>query len=79
METLRLFFLFASFLASVQLAATWTPAATPKTSLLAAEALAKLTAYYAAHPTQDNCTLENVAVRKEWYAHIYKGRRLKYR
>jgi hypothetical protein len=47
--------------------AGWTPASAIQTDLLAAEALAKLTAYYAANGAQGNCTLKNVSVRREWY------------
>jgi hypothetical protein len=66
MYTLCFVFLLACFLDSISFASAWVPAPTTKTDLLAVEALAKLTAHYAANPTQGNCTLENVAVRREW-------------
>lgn len=48
----------------------WQPAPSYQTDFLAAEALSKLAAYYAANSTQDNCTLENAAVRREWYCQL---------
>jgi hypothetical protein len=72
-------FLFAWLFASIQFVAGdanaaalgwkagWTPAPSTKTDLLAAEALRKLKAYYAGNHMPGNCTLENAAVRKEWY------------
>lgn len=47
--------------------AGWMPAPSVKSDLLAAQALVKLKAYYAENGAQSNCTLENVAVRREWY------------
>jgi hypothetical protein len=66
----------ACFFASIQFAvsdaaqwkAGWKPATSAQTDLLAAKGLAQLKAYYAANGAQGNCTLENVTVRREWYA-----------
>jgi hypothetical protein len=65
--------LFAASDASAALGwkAGWKPAPSIQTDLLAAEALGKLAAYYAAHPAQGNCTLENASVRREWYVQQY--------
>jgi hypothetical protein len=78
MQTKGLLFSLACLFASIQFAASdsttllgwkagWKPAPSPQTDLLAAEALVKLTAYYAANGAQGNCTLDNVSVRREWY------------
>lgn len=46
----------------------WRPADTSKTDLLATRGLAKLAAYQARDYAQSNCTFNNIAIRREWYA-----------
>jgi hypothetical protein len=58
--------LFFGYVSAVLMAKGYDPASTDQTDALAVTALAQLRAYLASSSNQ-TCTVENAAKRKEWY------------